>query len=477
MNISNAHSVQVTASNVEELYKNIDVLPSQNSTFQCGQPARLGDSTQDSECAKTDPLSVDNLLSLLRSTPRELFITQVLQDSAKSRDRLESVRLDLVECLQQTEGYPFDSRACLKTRKQMRTGDRVEYKLAQDTYILASVIDGAEWDDLREVLNIPRPSKKSQSQSALDVSFQATNITELELLKKTVQGLSSDLIAIKQENSTLKSELKAEIKSMRKDLSKLETDITADLSEVRSLISTNAQSIDRICNDRSNGVANIKSDIKLLKTDVKNIQDEPIFSVSVISLGECLNKVSSFDKKINKLERRIQVEQTQTAVASSSKSDMNGLDKETPKTVSEEVPTPGRSNKTLTSAQSADPWPPLSRQSVELQSVHINKSGDTALVRAKDSLLFSRVQIPSETALDSQANSTVTKPGGHLFSNIVSNGPDIHKPASSSSGTQSAVNNEQTESNQNVASSKAANNNEPCENRNSVTNSHGDDVS
>ena len=369
---------------------NIDVLPSQNSTFQCGQPARLGDSTQDSECAKTDPLSVDNLLSLLRSTPRELFITQVLQDSAKSRDRLESVRLDLVECLQQTEGYPFDSRACLKTRKQMRTGDRVEYKLAQDTYILASVIDGAEWDDLREVLDIPRPSKKSQSQSALDVSFQATNITELELLKKMVQGLSSDMIAIKQENSTLKSELKAEIKSMRKYLSKLETaDITADLSEVRSLISTNAQSIDRICNDRSNGVANIKSVIKLLKTDVKNIQDEPIFSVSVISLGECLNKVSSFDKQINKLERRIQVEQTQTAVASSSKSDMNGLDKETPKTVSEEVPTPGRSNKTLTSAQSADPWPPLSRQSVELQSVHINKSGDTALVRAKDSLLFS----------------------------------------------------------------------------------------
>ena len=81
---------------------------------------------------------------------------------------------------------------------------------------------------------------------------------------------------------------------MRKDLNKLETEITADLNEVRSLISRNAQSIDRICNDHSNGVENIKSDIKLLITDVKNIHDEPIFSVSVISLGECLNKVSSF---------------------------------------------------------------------------------------------------------------------------------------------------------------------------------------
>ena len=71
---------------------------------------------------------------------------------------------------------------------------------------------------------------------------------------------------------------------MRKYLNKLETEITADLSEVRSLISTNAQSTARICNDHSNGVANINSDIELLITDVKNIHDEPIFPVSVISL-------------------------------------------------------------------------------------------------------------------------------------------------------------------------------------------------
>ena len=58
------------------------------------------------------------------------------------------------------------------------------------------------------------------------------------------------------------------------------------------------------------------------------------------------------------------MEQTQAAVASSSKSSgMNDLNKETPQTVSGEVPTPGRSNQTLKSAQSADPWPPLSRKS------------------------------------------------------------------------------------------------------------------
>ena len=34
MSISNAQSVQMTASNVEELHENIDVLTLQNSTFQ-----------------------------------------------------------------------------------------------------------------------------------------------------------------------------------------------------------------------------------------------------------------------------------------------------------------------------------------------------------------------------------------------------------------------------------------------------------
>ena len=61
----------------------------------------------------------------------------------------------------------------------------------------------------------------------------------------------------------------------------------------------------------------IKSDIKLLKTDVKNIQDEPIFSVNVTFLGECMKKWTAFDKKTNKLEKRVHGEQTQSAAMTS----------------------------------------------------------------------------------------------------------------------------------------------------------------
>ena len=82
------------------------------------------------------------------------------------------------------------------------------------------------------------------------------------------------MVAIKQENISLKSELKSEIKTMRSDLNRLHMDITADFSEVRTLISTNAQSIDRVCSERSNGVASLKSDIKQMKADIKSISDD-----------------------------------------------------------------------------------------------------------------------------------------------------------------------------------------------------------
>ena len=65
---------------------------------------------------------------------------------------MEAVNSDIFVTIQESDGYPFDSRATLKKRIQIRTGDSVEYKLANDIHCLACVLDGADWDDLREVV-------------------------------------------------------------------------------------------------------------------------------------------------------------------------------------------------------------------------------------------------------------------------------------------------------------------------------------
>ena len=166
---------------------------------------------------------------------------------------------------------------------------------------------------------------------------------------------------------------------------------------------------------------------------MKTIQEEPIFSVNVTSLGESLNKISAFDKKLNKLEKRILTEQSQTTVApvktsSTCTSDLNTV---TPQTVSEEEPESDRTNQTPTPPLAADQWPPLCKQPTDHRTVCVNKSDASALVRANDSLLFSRVPVSSETAIAAQAKPIVTRPGGDMFSKVVVAGPALHKSANS----------------------------------------------
>ena len=81
---------------------------------------------------------------------------------------------------------------------------------------------------------------------------------------------------MKQDNSNLKSE----VKSLKKEIKQLRTDCNSELSELRSLVSTNAQSVERVCNEKSNGIANIKSEPRQIKTDVKNILDDPSMFIS-----------------------------------------------------------------------------------------------------------------------------------------------------------------------------------------------------
>lgn len=129
-----------------------------------------------------DPLSVDNLIRSARSLPKEIFISQVLTDSSPDRDRLDGARLDLFDCIKAS--VPFDPKTSLKKRIQTRTGDSLEYKLTHDVNCLSLVLDGADWKELRKVVNVPRSNEKSSSQVNLNSSFQAFNITEIEKLKK-----------------------------------------------------------------------------------------------------------------------------------------------------------------------------------------------------------------------------------------------------------------------------------------------------
>ncbi|MEW8561695.1 MAG: hypothetical protein AB2541_06300, partial [Candidatus Thiodiazotropha sp.] len=349
--VSNSPSVRVKAPDVDEMYE--DLLSPKSSYFQGAQFPKVDE----------NPLDVDNLLALVRQLPKEMFISQIIKVASSDRDLLEAARYDIFECIKAVDGYPYDSRANLKRRIQTRSGSSIEYKLAQDLHCLSSVLEGADWSDLSEVINIPRTSKKSQSQADMDYSFQAYNVTDVEILKRTIQEITADIVAMKQDCKSLKSEIQSEVKSIRKDLREIQSSYDSELSELRMLISTNALSIERLSSEKSNGVASLKSDIKLIKSDIKNIQDEPVFSVNTAALGESMVKVGTFEKRLGRVEKRLQGgEQAQT---------QNRLEE------------------------------PNTERNM-YSTVHLNKSNHTALVRSDELKLFSRIPIDSCSARDEQ---------------------------------------------------------------------------
>ena len=75
-------------------------------------------------------------------------------------------------------------------------------------------------------------------------------------------------------------------------------------------MSTNAISIDWICDEKSNGVASIKSDIKLVKSNLKRLEEEPVFGVDIKSVVDSNVKINSLEKRFSKLEQPSQADRT-----------------------------------------------------------------------------------------------------------------------------------------------------------------------
>ena len=154
------------------------------------------------------------------------------------------------------------------------------------------MLDGAEW----EVITIRRP-KKSSSQVSADKSFQAYSICNLENLKKIVNEALADIVLLKQENKILKTDMQSEIKSVRATIQRVSTEVESELKEIRWLISANRVSVDRIVDEKSNGLACIKSGMKQIKSDVKSLKEEPVLSLNVSQVEDCMAKLNSMEKK------------------------------------------------------------------------------------------------------------------------------------------------------------------------------------
>lgn len=108
-----------------------------------------------------------NLQSLFHQLPREQFITNILVEFNSNSNSLERIRDLVFKTLTSIKEYPYSEHVEMKKRKATRRGDSLEYKLASDIHTLTSVLDGASFDDLKDLLSMTKATSLERKKKRL----------------------------------------------------------------------------------------------------------------------------------------------------------------------------------------------------------------------------------------------------------------------------------------------------------------------
>ena len=218
--------------------------------------------------------------------------------------------------LRSLEEFPFAPGSELKRRKNTKAGEGVGTKLCSDIYILTSVLDGAPFEDIKDLISTSKLSTQNESMyvdpgTAQDTPSARTQKTgssdvDLSLLRGIISSVQADIISLKQDSNTQTDEIFKELDLIKNDIKTMKSDFANALKTSQShtnSISEIRQTVDRICDDRSNGVANVKSDVKQIRVNVKAIDDT--IEAQYSSLTEKLSDVKKLEKRLVKMESRI----------------------------------------------------------------------------------------------------------------------------------------------------------------------------
>ena len=98
-------------------------------------------------------MEISQLMVLYRGLPKEMFINRILVQYASCEVKLENARFNILERLKDMEDFPYGLQCELKRRLHTRTGESVPTKLAYDIHTLLSVVDGADYSDIKDLLS------------------------------------------------------------------------------------------------------------------------------------------------------------------------------------------------------------------------------------------------------------------------------------------------------------------------------------
>ena len=228
---------------------------------------------------------------LFRGLPKEMFVSRILSDTASCETKLGEMRSVLFEQLKEAEDFPYGLQAMLKRRVYTRSGDSVPIKLAHDihTCTLMSVTEGAEYSEMRELLS--SGSGRSQRSQSCSSTANKTIIShdfssEIKVLAESVNSMKADMLKMKQSHLAVESArskqidtLKSTVFSLKSDISKLSSAVTKAVTDIRL-------SAERMESEKSLGVTNLKSKMRLMKGSLASIEDTVFNMQTFVASGK-----------------------------------------------------------------------------------------------------------------------------------------------------------------------------------------------
>ena len=193
-----------------------------------------------------------------------MFVNRILLNEASCETKLGEMRSSLFEHLKDADDFPYGLQCKLKRQVCTRNGDSVAIKLAYDLHTLMSVIEGAEYTDMRELLGSGSGrSQRSQSTPSQANETIVQSDLEVKMLSDAVTTVKAELLRMKQTQTALETARSKELQSMKSTMLGLKSDLTTLTNSVKSGLNVISLSVSRIESEKCMVVTHLKSELKL----------------------------------------------------------------------------------------------------------------------------------------------------------------------------------------------------------------------
>ena len=167
----------------------------------------------------------DKFVQMYRNLSKDTFLSQTLSDYHSNETELYNLRNNLLNELKCCKEFPFTPGSELKKRKITRAGERAAMKLCNDIYILISVIDGASFEDMKDLISISKLCSQDESICAdpsvggetpfVDSKKSSSSDVGLSLLRGIVATIQADTLQMNQDNKSFRDELVNDLEVVR----------------------------------------------------------------------------------------------------------------------------------------------------------------------------------------------------------------------------------------------------------------------